>query len=305
VNALLFLVGGGVTAYLVVRHQLSKLSVETVVHEVERTIQPFWRWGKPATTADASSNSPLPSAPAPSPAPPSPPPAFTRPAMNPPTSLPTEKELPLAGRWVWPVPRWQGRAPVISDGFGSSRGKGTHAGVDIMFARLPGDSLAAGSPNGSKGYVMPDGWVAVAASDGRLWSAQKTPRGFAVVLDHGEVATFYTHLDALLVPETKAHAGTPAEQRIAVKAGQPLGLIGFDPLDHERLKHLHFELWHGGPGDAVDPKALMKAWRTLMPNDVAPFFSTLPRNARPRDGQRPDLVHVGEHYRAYPGERQQ
>ena len=57
---------------------------------------------------------------------------------------------PLPGRWVWPVPRWQGRAPIISDGFGSPRPDGSApCGVDMMFARLPSDTLRAGSPNGS------------------------------------------------------------------------------------------------------------------------------------------------------------
>ena len=94
---------------------------------------------------------------------------------------------------------------------------------------------------------MPDGLVALAASDGVVWSAMQTPRGFAVVIDHGptKVATFYTHLEQLLVTPT---ANAKAGQR--VRAGQPIGIIGADPLDGEHLKHLHFELWLGGPSDA-------------------------------------------------------
>ena len=52
---------------------------------------------------------------------------------------------------------------------------------------------------------MPDGMVAVAAADGVVWSAMQTPRGFAVVIDHApgaKVATFYTHLEKLLVTPT-------------------------------------------------------------------------------------------------------
>ncbi len=65
----------------------------------------------------------------------------------------------LPGRWVWPVPRWNGRAPVISDGFESPRpGLPRHGGVDIMFERVPADPFKVGSPNGTPHYVMPDGF---------------------------------------------------------------------------------------------------------------------------------------------------
>jgi hypothetical protein len=168
---------------------------------------------------------------------------------------------PLPGRWVWPVPRWNGRAPVISDGFDSPRpGVPRHGGVDIMFARQASDTLKAGTPNASKMFVMPDGLDAVASSDGVVWSAMQTPQGFAVVIDHSprKVATFYTHLDKLLVaPATPGKGGAP------VRAGQPLGIVGASPLDAERLKHLHFEVWLGGPNDRIDPAPLMHAWETI------------------------------------------
>jgi hypothetical protein len=168
---------------------------------------------------------------------------------------------PLPGRWVWPVPRWNGRAPVISDGFDSPRpGLPRHGGVDLMFARTPSDAFKAGSPNASKLFVMPDGLAAVAASDGVIWSAMNTPHGYAVVVDHAprKVATFYTHLEKLLVPE---HA--PGKNGAQVRAGQPLGIIGASPLDGERLKHLHFEIWLGGPNDRIDPAPVMRSWATV------------------------------------------
>jgi murein DD-endopeptidase MepM/ murein hydrolase activator NlpD len=159
----------------------------------------------------------------------------------------------LSGRWVWPVARWNGRAPVISDGFGSPRPGGVkHAGIDLMFARQTADAFKSGTPNGTAHHVMPDGQQAIAASDGVVWTATMTPRGYAVVLDHGKVATFYTHLEQLLV---KGGA--------QVRAGQPIGVIGFDPLDAAHLKHLHFELWAGGPKDAIDPAPLMRTWEVL------------------------------------------
>ena len=177
------------------------------------------------------------------------------------TSSATPLPGPLPGRWVWPVPRWQGRAPVISNGFGTVYPDGTHhKGVDVMFARTPSDPFKAGTPNGSKGFVMPDGLDALAASDGVVWSAMKTPRGYAVVIDHGpaKVATFYTHLERLLVTPT---ASAKAGERVL--AGQPIGVIGADPLDPAHLKHLHFELWLGGPSQAVDPAPVMRSWGTV------------------------------------------
>ena len=81
----------------------------------------------------------------------------------------------------------------------------------------------------------------------------KTPHGYAVVIDHTprKVATFYTHMEKLFVPEV-----APGKKGIAVRAGQPLGVIGASPLDGEHLKHLHFEVWTAPGrvgGTAVDP----------------------------------------------------
>jgi hypothetical protein len=94
------------------------------------------------------------------------------------------------------------------------------------------------------------------------------------VIDHGprKVATFYTHLDTLDVTET-----ANAKSKQQVKAGQKIGTVGFSPLDGEKLKHLHFEVWLGGPSDRIDPSALMKTWET---SDGAPLSSALvARNA--------------------------
>ncbi len=180
---------------------------------------------------------------------------------------------PLTGRWVWPVQSWKGRVPVVSDGFDSPRpGLSRHGGVDVMFRRLPADTFKAGTPNGSKLHVMPDDIAVLAASDGVVWSAMKTPRGHAVVIDHAplKVATFYVHLDKLLVTPT---ARGEAKQR--VRAGQAIGTVGFSPLDGERLKHLHFELWLGGPSDRADPVAVMRGWEVV----GDPRGATVARNA--------------------------
>ena len=171
--------------------------------------------------------------------------------------------LDLEGRWVWPVAPWQQRPPVISDGFGSPRPGRLHAGVDIMFLRSAADPWRAGTANGSRGFVMPDNVNAVAAADGVVWSAGQGPHGFSVVIEHGKhhgqpVATFYTHLEKLAVTPTQR-----GQLRQRVRAGQSLGIIGGSPLDPQKLKHLHFELWRGAT--AIDPMAIMRAWPVIAP----------------------------------------
>jgi hypothetical protein len=162
----------------------------------------------------------------------------------------------LSGRWVWPVPSWNGRAPVISNGFHTLPNGQHHDGVDLMYARTASDvALKPGSPNGSKGYVMPDGTHALAASDGTVWKATKIPTGLSIVIGHGTgLATFYAHLTELLV-----HQGDH------VRAGQPIGVIGANPLDGEHLKHLHLEIWRDDAKQAraIDPEPLMRAWSVV------------------------------------------
>src|SRR5258708_26219747 len=124
---------------------------------------------------------------------------------------------------------------------------------------------------------MPDDTAALAASGGVIWAATKTPRGFAVVIDHGpttKVATFYTHLSRLLVPETARPKVGPR-----VHAGEPIGIVGADPLDGEHLMHLHFEVWLGGPSDRVDPAPLLRSWEGM----ADPRGAQIARNRSPLD----------------------
>jgi murein DD-endopeptidase MepM/ murein hydrolase activator NlpD len=305
VTELLWLGGGTLAAYLLLRH-----------HDAAAATPARTAPGSPGSGLPPAPQAPTPTPPAPvavgapppkpTPAVPSQPPQIVVPAPPMPGELAAPKQPPvlqLSGRWGWPVPRWEGRAPVISDGFGSPRPPGKHQGVDLMFGRIATDPFPPGSPNGSKGFVMPDAWMAVAASDGVLWSASYTPRGFAVVIDHGNVATFYQHLDALFMPETQPPPkGTPRVQRLPIKAGQPLGVIGADPLDPARLKHLHFELWAGGPDRAVDPQPVMRSWHVFTPADVTPFLPRLTRNAaQKRPAKRSEFVSVRGYERRWPG----
>jgi len=190
--------------------------------------------------------------------------------------------------WVWPMAAVDGYRPVISDGASSWRtaadgSRVPHGGVDIMFRRAAdhdqADAYPPGSPNGSRHYFVPDGVFALAAARASVWSAGCTPKGFAVVLDHGKPwATFYAHLSRLFIEETsRARSGQ------LVEAGQPLGVVGYNPLDAQRLMHLHFELWRGGPSARVDPALHMGAWG-LIAVDAAgrPSMAERPRSAPPR-----------------------
>jgi len=176
------------------------------------------------------------------------------------TSNPSPSTLAstFTGRWVWPVQNYNGRPVVVSDGFNSPRpGVPRHGGVDLMFKRNAADAFKPGTSNGTKAFVMPDDIAVVAASDGAVWSAMKTSRGNAIVIEHGprKVATFYTHLDKLLVTPTSR-----GQSKQRVRAGDILGTVGFSPLDGEKIKHLHFEVWLGNPSDAIDPELVMKTW---------------------------------------------
>jgi murein DD-endopeptidase MepM/ murein hydrolase activator NlpD len=187
--------------------------------------------------------------------------------------------------WYWPVPVVGERRPVISDGADSWRtaadgSRFPHGGVDIMFRRASRDDLVdvfpPGSPNGSRGFYMPDKVYALAASRGAVWLSGWTPKGYAVVLDHGTRATFYAHLSKLFVDETRR-----ARSGQLVEAGQPLGVVGYSPLDAKKLKHLHFEVWRGGSSNKLDPEPLMRAWGLIgVDEDGRPYVAQPP--ARPR-----------------------
>ncbi|HEY4240591.1 MAG TPA: M23 family metallopeptidase [Kofleriaceae bacterium] len=180
----------------------------------------------------------------------------------------------LPGRWVWPLPRLDGRPPAISDGFDSPRTingeRVLHGGVDLMYARLATEPYKGRSPYGSRGFVMPANRPVLAASDGVIWSVDKTPRGIAIVIDHGprKIATFYQHL---------ASAVVTAKAKVA--AGDVLGVAGADPTDPEGLVHLHFEVWLGGPDDRIDPAALMRQWEIRGDTVRAP--TPAPKAAKP------------------------
>ena len=169
--------------------------------------------------------------------------------------------LAPAAPHIVPVPMWGEYVPTISNEYAPAKG---HLGVDLMYRRKnPGDQLAAfppRTPNGARDFFLPDGTRALAASDGAVRFADWTPHGWSVILDHRDgTSTYYTHLEVLSAARTSSSKGNQW-----VTAGQPLGVIGFDPLDAERLKHLHFELWLGRSRSlATDPAPYVATWQRV------------------------------------------
>lgn len=173
---------------------------------------------------------------------------------------------------TFPVAKWNGRMPVISQGYRAE----DHHGVDVMFRRVPEDAtrFPVGTPNGSKNFVAPDDASVVAWRAGTLWSAGWADNGYFAIVDHGKpYASLYLHMKSLSVPARKAGAGGP---RIA--EGQQLGIVGASPVDPEGLIHLHFEIWQNGGAEAhVDPRPLLEGARviTLAPWRLAALFGGL------------------------------
>jgi len=220
---------------------------------------------------------------------PQPTPVVLDPARSTPQQRPTV-DMATAGVWVWPVPIVSDRVPVISDPWGSRRrnpdgtprlnrdgSARTHEGVDVMFKRRRRgefrDLYRPGTPNGTDLYYLPDDTLALAASAGVVWSTGRSERGGYVVLDHGRPwATFYRHLERIFV-----------ERGQSVVAGQPIGIVGGDPLDRRRLKHLHFEVQRKGA--LIDPEPLMARWqmvRIVERSGGNPSITVEPRRSRTR-----------------------
>jgi murein DD-endopeptidase MepM/ murein hydrolase activator NlpD len=167
-------------------------------------------------------------------------------------------------RLVWPVPVYQGRRPVVSSGWGAPRDDGarSHKGVDVMYPRQRGElpEYKPGTPSATEDHFLPSNIPAVAVAAGRVKFAARTRRGYSVIIDHGDDATYYTHLVNLFVPEADDWRGTAR-----VEAGAPLGIIGGDPSRGPgALKHLHFEIWRGGKrSGAINPLPAMRHWGVM------------------------------------------
>lgn len=185
-------------------------------------------------------------------------------------ALAAKRMVPWGDSKLWrvPVPDMKMSATgvlypaVISNGWQPPK----HMGVDLMYARrVAGDQprYAPGTPDGSQRYFAPPSTPVIAARDGVLWSAGPSARGWQVVLDHGKpFATYYQHLARLDVPLAERGRVSDTGKTYAVRAGDVIGFMGFDPTDPEGLRHLHFAVWYQGAGDSasVDPTDNMRGW---------------------------------------------
>lgn len=156
--------------------------------------------------------------------------------------------------WTWPVPiAADGRKPRISDGFEKpgnmkKRGGEGHRGQDIMYRkRLP---LPRRHPWSSPGYMMFPRTPAIAAHEAAVFRCGRIDTGWHVILEHGDgIGTGYYHMSEL-VPGIVEGA--------AVRAGQPLGIVGGSPIGYG-LVHLHFDV--AVQGRFIDAGILMLRWQ--------------------------------------------
>lgn len=160
----------------------------------------------------------------------------------------TEGVNAFAG-WVWPIPVLpDGRKPVISDGYHRRQTGELHMGVDLDYRRLQGESDEL--PDGTEHFYCPSGTPALAAGPGKVYAVKESTTGMNIVIDHspGKWSTVYRHIvkGSIIV--------SPGE---VVEAGQPMGLVGFNPNGY-RFRHLHFELREGV--NSLDPEPFMKEW---------------------------------------------
>lgn len=183
--------------------------------------------------------------------------------------------LPWGDGWMWPVPpaRYPDGvtyAPVISQEYRQA----SHAGVDIMYRRRTTQDRpeVPPGPDGTPRYFAPPGTPVVAARDGIVWSVDRSPRGWQVVIDHGKPwATYYQHLASVKLAPHAAGKPTAGGPPTVIRAGEQIGNMGGDPLDApQHLRHLHFAVWFNGAGDAasVDPAGAMASWSHAAPWEV-------------------------------------
>lgn len=172
--------------------------------------------------------------------------------------------------WHFPVPDLitrdgQRYDAVVSSGVRHPKRPGHH-GIDVLYRRKrAGDrpEYKAGTPDGDETWFAPPETPILAARAGKVWSVTHGPKGWAVVIDHGKPwATFYQHLARVdLEPHTagKAASGGPPT---VVKEGDMIGTMGFSTTDPARLRHLHFEAWFNGHGNAAsqDPAVVIGQW---------------------------------------------
>lgn len=169
--------------------------------------------------------------------------------------------------WMVPVPDLnlggvKYPATVSQEWRATAPGVAGHYGIDLMYPRNEGELPEYAGHDGTKRFFAPQGTPVIAARDGVLWSADHSQRGFQIVLDHGKpFATYYQHIEKLSVP--LAEQGKTEDGKVyVVRAGDVIGMMGYDPIDPEGLRHLHFAVWYAGFGDSasVNPGGVIGGW---------------------------------------------
>jgi hypothetical protein len=213
---------------------------------------------------------------------------------------------PIAkGKWIYPVPIYDGIYPEINAPFSEPRpsnpGQQTvHTGVDIDYLNKAKKSWFAvpwSSPTPASIAWIPPLTPALAAGDGEVFITMTpgtkrkyppcTSSGNVIAIDHGNgVITYYLHLSDTFVKKGDK-----------VVAGQPLGIISNDPgrpgckqcgilkscptdtkekFDQPEggLIHLHFEVHLDNGKTTIDPNRLLKKATFLdTPNDVTGAYA--------------------------------
>jgi murein DD-endopeptidase MepM/ murein hydrolase activator NlpD len=151
-------------------------------------------------------------------------------------AIPGDKFLANPLPFVGPDAR---QAQITSGHHSVNPDRPDHNGCDFFYRWQPGDQPnfvgdkggATKQKDGTPKWVVPYGVHALAAASGKVQIAGNSPTGYRLWIDHGNGwRTGYFHLLDLKVA---------VGQEVAV--GQPLGLVGDNPQDHDG-RHLHFEL---------------------------------------------------------------
>lgn len=157
--------------------------------------------------------------------------------------------------------------PHVSDPYGlTKRGGRGHLGVDVVWKRKRLTDKPQYRPprDGTKLFFAPPGVPILAAAGGRIVSAQRTSRGYGIVIAHTGrgMWTFYQHLDQ------PAQAWKVGDE---VALGQTLGTMGFSP-DGDAIRHLHFEVWvwdaTAKKRGKVDPAPYLATWPVVRTHTI-------------------------------------
>lgn len=147
---------------------------------------------------------------------------------------------------IYPLPRYQGRDPAISSGFGP---RGTpprmHSGADIAYHAIEGDPPYQGryTAERSRNYFGPGDVPVLAAHTGQVMISRDEPisRGVIEIRNAGSTdRTVYRHLSERSVTEGQT-----------VIAGQRIGTMGASK--DTPFRHLHFGV-RDERGKLVDPR---------------------------------------------------